>query len=135
MTKFYTPLLTSFILCSCGLHINYLGTMSEPTEKVDVFVDAAAIKRPYTIVGKGYPDRWLGDNTRNLQPKAVRVAMETGADAILFQDLYETESHTSVYSAVRGTDSTGKNQFVARNTTASPVISTRVDILFLKYND
>jgi hypothetical protein len=135
MTKFYISLLFSSILCSCGLHIDYLGTTGEPTERIDVFVDPTAIKRPYTIVGKGYPDRILGDNTRNLQPKAIRIAKEKGADAILFQDLYETESHSAVYSTFHGTDSSGKNHFVARNNTTSPVVSARVDILFLKYND
>jgi hypothetical protein len=133
MTKFYTTLLFSSIFCSCGLHINYLGTVSETTDKVDVFVDAAAIRRPYTIIGKGYPDRFLGENTKNLQPKAIKMAKQKGADAILFQDLYVTEDNSSTYSSVRATDSSGRASVLLRSRSSSPVVSSKVDIFFLKY--
>ncbi|HWJ91949.1 MAG TPA: hypothetical protein VNR87_12600 [Flavisolibacter sp.] len=134
MTKIYTTLLFSSVLFSCGLHINYLGTTSAPTQKVDVFVDPAAIKRPFTVVGKGYADRAFGDNTKNLQPKAVRMAMEKGADAILFQDLYVTEDKSTVYTSVRKTDSSGRSSVLLRNSSSSPIVNSKVDILFLKYD-
>ena len=83
---FFSSLILLF--ASCSPRINYLGSTSEPTSQVDVFVDEGAIKKGYDIIGKGYVDaRIPGRNvTAKIQAKAIEKARKTGADAILIQD-------------------------------------------------
>lgn len=57
MKYIYTSLVLSTIFTSCAMRIDYLGSASTPTNNVDVYVDPSAIKRPYTIIGKGYPSQ------------------------------------------------------------------------------
>src|SRR3954469_25770340 len=95
MYKFYTVIFT-FFFSSCGLHLNYLGKTSTPTQKVDVYVDAGAIKKTYTIVGKGYMEGMTLSKKgyEKMQKKALKKAKEKGADAVLFQDVYYNESNS-----------------------------------------
>jgi|SRR5215216_3505664 len=135
MFKYYSFLFISFLFFSCGARLNYLGSSSAPTKNVDVFVDAASIKRPYTIVGKGYMDGITLSKSaiERMQKKALQKAREKGADAILFQDFYITENGTSVNS-VSKSDSVGKSLVTIQSGRLSPVVTSKTDILFLKYN-
>jgi hypothetical protein len=54
MLKLYFFLVVAFVLSSCGVSVNYLGNSFQKTSNVDVYVDQGAIKKSYTIVGKGY---------------------------------------------------------------------------------
>ena len=120
-------------LASCGTRIQYVGSSSKATQNVEVFVDASSITRPYNIIGKGYPSTSVGiPNVEKVQAKAILKAKQIGADAILFQDYFLTHDGLSVNSYSK-TDSVGKGLVTVSNTTATPVISTRLDILFLKY--
>jgi hypothetical protein len=135
MIRFYSPLIISLVFISCaGTRVSYLGSSSAPTSKVDVYVDASSIKRPYTIMGKGYPEYNLAPRNRmeKTQEKALQKARMNGADAILFQDYYFLQDGTSIHSIAR-TDSIGKGLVTEKNMTVSPIISSRTDILFLKY--
>ena len=132
MYKIYTLIAASFLF-SCGMRMNYLGTSSSPTENVDVFVDPGAIKKPYTIVGKGYAEGIFISKKgyEIMQKKAIRKAKEKGADAILFQDHYIIDNNMGMQSITR-TDSTGYS--LIQNSRVSPVISSKPEIFFLKYN-
>lgn len=135
MIRFYTPFIISIAFISCySVRINYLGSSSTPSSKVDVYVDATAINKPYTIVGKGYTE--YGFRARNrmekTQEKAIKKARENGADAILFQDYYFSQEGASIHSVSRA-DSIGSGLVTIKNATVSPIISSRTDILFLKY--
>jgi hypothetical protein len=133
MYKCYTLLALAF-LSSCGTKINYLGKTSAATQSVDVYVDAAAIKRPYSIIGKGYVAgiSYSKSIVEKIQKKAIQKAKEKGADAILFRDYYIMQDGGAVYS-ITGSDSTGHGMAGIRNATAAPVVSSQRDILFLKY--
>ena len=137
MNKIY--LVTSFIftLLSCGTKVNYLGSSATPTQNVDVFVDASAIKKQYTIIGKGYVEYAIGSTRgkiERMQAKAIEKAKQKRADAILFQDYYITENGADVFR-VSSTDSSGKVVPTAKNASVRPVVSSQQDILFLKYTD
>jgi len=129
MYKIYSLLI--IILFSCSTRINYLGTSEPPTKHVDVFVDASAIKKPYTIMGKGY--QGLSTTMEVMQQKAINLAMEKGADAVLFQDYFITDEPATAYDIAK-TDSTGKTLSAKRRNETSSVVSSRINILFLKYN-
>ena len=133
MYRFY-PIVLVFIISSCGLHLNYLGKTSAPTENVDVFVDAGAIKKRYTIVGRGYIEGMTLSRRGydKMQRKALKMAKEKGADAILFQDFYYTEAGTATYQITQR-DTVGSGMISIPGNSISPVVSSRTDILFLKY--
>jgi hypothetical protein len=135
MIKCYTLLLIAFY--SCGARLNYLGNSFTPSKNVDVYVDASSIKRPYTIMGKGYMEYGYGLYTKSkiekMQEKAVEKAREKGADAILFQEYFIKENGASIQT-VSKTDSVGKGLVTVQTGTVGPVISSRRDILFLKYD-
>ena len=98
-------------------------------------MDASAIKRSYTIVGKGYVD--FGARTEGsmeiVQEKAIKKAREKGMDAILFQDHYVTNDGNTIYSVTK-TDSAGKGLIRVQNARTGTVITSKTDLLFLKYD-
>jgi hypothetical protein len=115
--------------------MNYLGTSSTSTEKVDVYVDPGAIKKSYTIIGKGYVEGISISKMSYeiMQKKAIRKAKEKGADAILFQDHYYIDNNLGTQNMTR-TDSSGSSLVNIHNYRVSPVVSSIPEILFLKYN-
>lgn len=135
MIKIYVFAVTAILLASC-VEVYYLGSSYPPTEKVDIYVDASAIKKPYTVMGKGYPDVHPHSdvNVEVMQDLAVKRAKQKGADAILFQEYYLGQDGLSVNSVTRS-DSVNKGVVIQTSTTASPVITKKREILFLKYND
>jgi hypothetical protein len=91
MLKIYTFMAAAMLfLSSCGFRIGYIGDSFSPTSKVDVYVDPSSIKRPYTVMGKGYVERTVGieGSAERIQAKALKKAREKGADAILFEDYF-----------------------------------------------
>jgi hypothetical protein len=134
MNKFYS-LIPVIIFSSCGSHLNYLGSSYTPTKNVDVYVDASAIKRSYTIIGKGYMEYGYHTKSRvdKMQAKAIAKAQSTGADAVLFQDYIIKRDGTNVQTITK-TDSIGKGLVTVETGTIGPIISSGTNILFLKYD-
>ena len=134
MNKIYSLILVSFLF-SCGLRLNYLGSSNSPTKDIDIYVDPGAIKKPYTIVGKGYPEgiSISKKSIEIMQKKAIRKAKEKGADAILFQDHYFIDNYGGIQGITR-TDTTGSSLVNFQNNNVSPVVSSKPEIFFLKYN-
>jgi hypothetical protein len=131
MIKFYA-LLLSVMLSSCfAPALNYLGSSYTPTQDVDVYVDASAIKKPYTIMGKSYYEMRGLITLEAIQQAAIEKAKQKGADAVLFRDYFIQEG-ASVQTVTKS-DSIGGSSVRVRTTTAAPIETTRLDILFLKY--
>ena len=133
MIKYYSLILMlAFYSCT---KLNYLGSSYTPTRNVDVFVDPSAVKKPYTIIGKGYFDYsvYSLSLTEKMQKKAIQKAKDKGADAILFQDYYVMHDGDNVRTVSRS-DSIGKGLMTVKSGTIGPVVSSQRDIFFLKYN-
>lgn len=130
----YALSLLCFLLFSCGINIGYLGNRYPSTEKVDVFVDAGAIKKPYTVIGKGYEEQRVYGfrSVETLQKKTVAKAREIGADAVLFQDYVLQQPGTTVRNTTR-IDTLPGAVVSTSDTYAGPVVQTGRHILFLKY--
>jgi hypothetical protein len=135
MYKIY-PLVLIISFSSCLAKINYLGNSYAPTSEPDFFVDERNIERPYKIVGKGYPEGYGSLLLEKLQRKAIQIAKDKGADAVLIQDYYVLQTLATVNSTYHS-DSLGRGVI----TTGNPVFAngdyenTRFLILFLKYTD
>lgn len=134
MLKLHIILFAVLLFSSCGTSINYLGNSFDKTSHVDVYVEQGAIKKRYTVIGKGYEQYSI--YTRNyiekLQAKAIEKAKQKGADAILFQDYYLLQPGTAINTTTK-TDTLLKGVLTISNTYAGPVISSGRNILFLKY--
>ena len=136
MIKLYS-LFFLVVFSSCGSHLNYLGSSYTPTKRIDVYVDPSAIKHSYTIIGKGYMEYGTGvfskSRIEKMQAKAIEKAKAKGADAILFRDYYFKDNGATI-NTVTKTDSVGKSLVSVQTGDISPIISSRTDILFLKYD-
>jgi len=131
MIKFYL-LFTSLVCFSCSIHQHgYLGSSYTPTKNVDVFVDASSIKKSYTIIGKTYVETDTFTNLDRIQQNAIEKAKQKGANAILFQDYLFQDGGTVQTVSKRDSNSSSS---VKVRTTTTPVVTTRLDILFLKYD-
>lgn len=134
MNKFYFLFLAVlFSSCFTRHRLDYLGNSYAPTQKIDVYVDVSAIKKSYTIIGKSYFEQTAFTSLESMQRKAVETAKHRGADAVLFQDYYIKEDGASI-NMVTKTDSIGKGLLTVQTGRVAPIVSSRTDILFLKYD-
>jgi hypothetical protein len=133
MSKLYV-LPFVLLLCSCGTRIDYVGTPYAPSEKVDVFVDPAAVGKPYTVVGKGFVRYrpFSGNNTEKIQSKSITKAKQKGADAILILEQYTPAIATGVNTVLR-TDSVGTGLVTIGNSSIEHSATRSFTVLFLKY--
>ena len=125
---FYSLLVLLFLSCT---KINYVGNSYNPTSNVAVFVDEGAIKRNYDVVGKGYVQSTT-TTPEKIQTKAIEIAKQKGADAILIRDYFVP--HTGINTSVR-TDTLNKAVINVGNTIVRHGSSQEFVVLFLKYTE
>jgi hypothetical protein len=135
MARFYTIACCILFSCTSTTQVAYIGNSYKPTKKVDVFIDAKSIKKPYTVVGKAMTDiyAYAIRNVERLQEKIIEKAMQNGADAILFQELLILNDGSTI-TLSSGTDSLGRLAVTDRSNYFNSVYSSRREVLFLKYN-
>lgn len=136
MLKLYSLIVAASIFSSCGVSVSYLGNAYDKTSRVDVYVDPSAIKKPYTVMGKGYEERLVGYrySVEKIQERAIAKAKEKGADAILFQDYYLQHAGTAYSTSTTvKVDTINRTVVTSGNGQSGPVVSTGRHILFLKY--
>ncbi len=87
----YILLLIGLVLHSCAPTIHYLGKQYEPTMSVEVFFDSQDIKREYSVMGKmqNQGGEFEMDDTESVQKAMIEKAKSVGADAIIFEGLYQ----------------------------------------------
>lgn len=128
-------LFISFSSCYVA-KFEYVGSSEAPTQKVDVFVDAAAIKRSYDIIGKGYEKPGLGGamNLEKMQAEAIKKAKKKGADAIFYREIYISTNGGTAINTRAQTDSIYRGIVTTSSTSITPVTGYwHKEILFLKY--
>lgn len=134
MNRIFPVLFGSLLLSSCGPMVSYIGSSSAPTEQVDVYVDASAIKKSYTVVGRGHLNYPVGasfyNNYEKLQRQAIARARKHGANAVLFLDRIFLSAQTGVNTAHQY-DTAGRRTNSA--TIIGPVTYNQMEIHFLKY--
>lgn len=90
----YFTLLLLFLLMSCGTHINYLGDTYPPTHEIRMYFDESDIEHPYRVIGylKNEIGEFLVDDMDIVIEKMKEKAMSIGADGLLFEKAYQTET-------------------------------------------
>ena len=130
MLKHYFCSLLILLFLSCT-KINYVGNSYDPTNNIEVFVDEGAIKRKYDVVGKGYVQNTT-TTPEKIQIKAIEIAKQRGADAILIKDYLVP--YTGVNTRVR-TDTLDKAIINVGNTVVRHGSLPEFVVLFLKYTE
>jgi len=135
MNKLYCVVLAA--LGSCSSHLNYIGSTQSKTTQVDVYVAESAIKKPYSIIGKGIlNNRTLDPSPERIQQKAIALAKQKGADAILMNDYFINVQSSHNNSTVGGrfpSDSNSKASITTSIHSVSFSPDRIVDVYFLKY--
>ena len=134
MKKIYLPLLL-VIFCSCSTTIQYVGKSYSPGDDPEVFVVESEIKKPYSVIGRGYiragvPS--LGINWNQVQRKAIKKGWQHGADAVLIVQKNAVGA-LPVYQTYGSIDSVGAGVQTHSRSEAYYPVSTWHDILFLKF--
>ena len=139
MKKIYPFCFFLLLLTSCfpKVYVHYVGAKNTETEKIEIFVDESAIKKDYTIIGKGYAE--IDNNWQQKLYKekivdaAVAKAKKNGADAILFKEILLLNPGADKYLSPYA-DSI-RNSLIKRTNTPSSLTAGYFhdEILFLKY--
>lgn len=82
--------LAIFLLSACTPSINYLGDSYGYSSSVEIFYDEGDIPRDFKIMGHLSHDLFINHAPESIQEEMIKVAMEKGADAILFSDYTTT---------------------------------------------
>ena len=100
-----------------------------------MFVEESEIKRPYSIIGRGYIKPGMspyGINWNQVQRNAIKQGWLHGADAILISQKNAIAPLPAIQS-YGSIDSVGKSLQTESRIEAYYPLSTWHDILFLKY--
>ena len=134
MKKIYFFLLPIFIF-GCSTAVQYVGKSYKPGTDPEVFVEESEIKRPYSIIGRGYIKPGMtpyGINWNQVQRNAIKQGWLHGADAILITQKNAVTPLPAIQS-YGSIDSVGNGLQTFSRTEAYYPLSTWHDILFLKY--
>jgi hypothetical protein len=134
MKKIYLLFLPLFIF-SCSTQVQYVGKSYKPGTDPEVYVAESEIKKPYSIIGRGYIKAGVpsyGINWNQVQKKAIKTGWQHGADAVLIvqKNAISPLPAIQTYGSI---DSVGKGLQTFSRTEAYYPLSTWHDILFLKY--
>ena len=78
------PVALFFVLVSCGPRVYYLGDSYAPSSSVEIYYNAAQVKRDYITIGHMTKELYKAERDKTLM---VEEAKKRGADAIIFSDL------------------------------------------------
>jgi hypothetical protein len=135
MKKIYILFLPLFIF-SCSTQVQYIGKSYKPDGDPEVYVAESEIKKPYSIIGRGYikvgVPSYGGINWNQVQKKAIKTGWQHGADAVLIVQK-NTLNPLPTYQTYGSIDSVGRGLQTFSKTEAYYPVSTWHDILFLKY--
>ncbi|MDR6784986.1 hypothetical protein ABIE26_003684 [Pedobacter africanus] len=125
------PLLAAAMLFIVACAPSYLGKTYAPTQNVDIYMDQADIKKPYTIMGNTETEVML-KSTERTQQDLIEVAKAKGADGII---LSSSEEVTSTSASTSGTEKKGKKQNEHNSTTTTSTSKTKkIKGVLIKYN-
>jgi ABC-type sugar transport system substrate-binding protein len=110
---------------------SYLGKTYSPTQNVDIYLDQADIKKPYTIMGNTETEVML-KTTERTQQELIDLAKAKGADGII---LSSSEEVTSTTASTSGTDKKGRKENEHNSTTTTSTSKTKkIKGVLIKYN-
>lgn len=112
---------------------SYFGKTYAPTQNVDVYLDAADVRKPYTVMGTS--DIGQGFSSMDaVQNKVIELGKSKGADGVIMKLTEETTgSSTSNYGTVGNDQNKKKNTYNGGSVTNNIKVK-KVQATFVKYN-
>ena len=98
MIKYLAAASLYLLLAACA-STDYVGESYAPTTNVDVFFDAAEIKRSYTTMGTAKTEGSEYMSFEVIEQQLVQDAMAKGADAILIEGMDTITVGSTTYSS------------------------------------
>lgn len=126
----FIGIVTLMFAVSCAP--KYFGKTYAPTTQVDVFLDAADVKKGYTVMGTA--DVGQGFSSMDaMQQKVINLGKQRGADGVIMK---LTEEVTGSSKSDFGNVSTGKknNNTYSGSSITNNTKVTKVQATFIKYN-
>lgn len=142
-------LLLIFVISSCSPSIQYMGRSYPPTSNVDIYFNAADVKKSYEVMGKVDGKAWPLSDYSKIQESIVAEAKKKGADGVIITGMKEnvigTSKNTTTTTtgnsstSTSGTPDNGKSTqsgwdaSITTNTTSSQQTEKVVSADFIKY--
>jgi hypothetical protein len=90
------------VLSSCGNRVIYYGRTYKRTVNPALYFREADITEPFEEMGKATMEVSVKKRSEKIQAKFVRKAEQKGADALLFDDIYLTNTGSTTAGAAAG---------------------------------
>ncbi|MCC8407801.1 DUF1471 domain-containing protein [Mucilaginibacter sp. UR6-1] len=129
-TIFLVTFLVMGLLAACSTP-SYFGKTYSPTQNVDVYLDKADVKKPFTTmgttkVGKGF------SSLESAQQKVIELGKAKGADGVIMSLTEEVISTQQTGTGVV-TQNKKKNVTGTSSSTTMDVKSKKITATFIKY--
>ncbi|UKT65009.1 hypothetical protein [Pedobacter mucosus] len=109
----------------------YFGKTYSATQNVDIYMDAADVKKPYTTMGSSSFDEGF-KGLDATQQKVIEMGRQQGADGVIMK-LTEEVIATNSSGTTVVTKKT-KNDIITGGSTTTNVKKNKITATFIKYN-
>jgi hypothetical protein len=92
----------AFVGSSCGNRIIYYGRTYAPTQQVEIYFREGDVAEPNEIMGKVVYEVSARKRSEKVQKKLMIKAEHNGADAIIFDDIFLTNTGSRTGGAAAG---------------------------------
>jgi hypothetical protein len=121
-------LMLSFLTACSGPA--YLGKTYTPTQNVDIYLDAADVKKPYEIMGTSEVGQGLS-SLNAVQEKVINLGKGKGADGVIMKLTEEvTGSQKNDYGSIQNGK---KNNTYTGGSVTNNIKVKKVQATFIKY--
>ncbi|MGH1517965.1 hypothetical protein [Chryseobacterium sp. JK1] len=111
----------------------YLGKSYTPTEKVDMYLEAENIKRPYEVMGKSSVNQGF-KSLQKTQDQVIKLGKSKGADGVIVKLVEEvTGSQKNDFGSLNNGNKSS-NTFSASSSTMDVKVK-KIEAVFIKYKD
>jgi len=120
-----------FIALSSACAPSYFGKTYAPTQNVDVYLDAADVKKAHTTMGSTTIDQGF-KGLDATQQKVIEMGKAKGADGVIMKLSEEVVS--TQQNGVATVNNKTKNPMVNTSSSTTDIKKKKVTATFIKYN-
>jgi hypothetical protein len=119
------------LLSACSTP-SYIGNSYAATQHVDVYLDAADVKKAYNTVGSSIYDQDL-KSLESMQQRLVEMGKAKGADGVIMK-VSEEVAVTQQSGTGMANTTKSKNKIYTSNSTTRDIKKNKITATFIKYN-
>lgn len=110
---------------------SYFGKTYPATQNVDVYLDAADVKKAHTTIGSSSFDKGF-KSLESTQQKVIEMGKARGADGVIMKLTEEVAATTQSGSGV--VNKKAKKDVITSSSTTTDIKQTKITATFIKYN-